>query len=104
MVTAVPMLQSPDRIVNQIQSNLINAINDLRMNVLVGGNLLKDISLIVGGNVIPHGLARPLTGWSIGRMKSVFSQLYDTQDTGADPSTYLYLNSSAAVVVNIYVY
>jgi hypothetical protein len=64
---------------------------------------LTSIAVTTGLNMIPHTLNKPLTGWYASRIRSQVD-LWDSQDSGALPSIYLYLNASADCVIDIEVY
>lgn len=100
---AVQQIQSDDRVISQLQNNIVPPLNKLIAMPLNQGVILKSISLASGANQIPHGLGRALQGWSIVRQRSLAS-IYDTQDSNTLPSSNLNLVSSAAVTVDIYVF
>lgn len=103
-IRAIPNQQTNDRNLGSAQQYLSQALSPLLKNPLTNGNVLENISLAIGDNTISHGLGRALQGWSIVRMRSVFSQLYDKQTTNSNIENTLVLNSSAVVVVDVYVF
>lgn len=103
-MAAIPLVQTTDRTINQLQQNIAQAVQPLLSNAQNLGGLLTSISLNVGSNTINHGLDRTLQGWSIVRLRSTFAQIYDTQDSNQSPSKTLLLTSDTAVVVDIYVF
>jgi len=68
------------------------------------GIVLTNVSLVAGANVVNHLLGRKLQGWNVVRMRSTFSEIYDTQDSNSQPGLTLLLNSSVPVVVDLYVF
>lgn len=72
-------------------------------NPLTKGNIIKDIQLKVGVNVINHKLGRPLLGWYTTRVRSAV-QLYDEQQTNAMPNLTLILVSDAIAVIDLAVF
>jgi hypothetical protein len=92
---------TPD--LSTVQQNLVRTLNPIFNTQTLGGNLLSSISLIMGSNAINHKLGRTLTGWQIVRQRAAAS-IYDTQDTNSSPTLTLTLNSSAPVVVDLYVF
>lgn len=103
IVTAIKRVQIEDRLLQQMQTNLIEAINPTLNNLLVQGLFLQKVSLSAGSNIIPTMLNRPLNGWFITRQRASAS-VYDTQDTNLTPSQNLVLVASAPVVVDLYVF
>ena len=86
---------------DQVQDNLVRTLNPLFDTPILGGIVLTNISLASGANTINHKLGKKLSGWLIVRQRASAS-IYDTQDTNQTPELTLKLNSSAAVVVDIY--
>lgn len=101
---AIPLVQTNDRTINQLQQNIKQAVQPLLSNAQNLGATLTSISLAVGSNTINHGLDRTLQGWSIVRLRNTFAEIYDTQDANQSPAKTLLLTSDTAVVVDIYVY
>lgn len=77
-------------------------LNPILSLPLLKGNILTNISLKVGNNVINHLLGRPLIGWVPVRYHGSYAQLYDTQDTNTMSNLTLQLNASAPVIIDIY--
>ena len=100
---ALPIYKLDDKDVMMLQTNWASAINPVLNNAFNNGLLLKDQSLAVGANVINHKLGRKLQGWVLTRVRAA-SSIYDTQDTNQSPQLTLNLQSSAAVVVDLYVF
>lgn len=100
---SIAKVQTVDRTVNQLQSNIISAVNPILANPIVSGTILTSVSLVVGSNTISHNLNRNLQGWIIIRQRAL-SQIYDTQDSNPNPSITLILVASSAVVVDLYVF
>lgn len=46
-----------------LQTQWAQQLNPVISNVLINGQLLKSIPLVIGTNVINHGLQRNLQGW-----------------------------------------
>ena len=86
-----------------VQQNLVRTLNPIFNTPTLGGNLLTSQSLNVGANVINHGLGRNLNGWQLVRQRAA-AQIFDSQDDNKTPNLTLALNSTAAVVVDIYVF
>lgn len=105
MPRKIQKMQTTNREVNQLQNNIIAAVQPWLDNPISEGRtpLLVSISLSVGANVVLHGLNRALQGWFIVRKRAA-ADIYDTQDTNTEPSVSLLLTSSAAVVVDLFVF
>lgn len=103
MTATIAKVQTTDRLINQLQQNIISALAPITTNKLFFGNLLTNISLASGSNTINHGLGYPLSGWYTTRMRAS-ATIYDTQDANLTPSTTLVLVASAAVVVDLWVF
>lgn len=100
---AIAQVQSGDRNQNQLQSNIITQLNGLIKNPLMSGQLIQDIELDVGSNVVNHKLNRNLIGWMIVRQRSA-ANVFDTQDSNDTPNLNLLLTSDAIVSVDLYVF
>ena len=103
MATSIATVQTTDRTVNQLQSNITQAVNPVINNPIVQGTILKNQSLNSGNNIINTGLNKQLQGWIIIRQRGAAS-FYDQQDSNSNSNNTLILNSSAAVSVDIYVF
>lgn len=78
-------------------------LNPVVSNPVVGGNLLKNIVLASGDNVINHGLGENLQGyWVV--LNSAAVTFYDKQATNPRPQLTLILNASGATTVSLYVF
>lgn len=109
---SIALVQTPDRLVNQLQNNIISATQFLFANPVLEGTILTEVSLVTGNNYINHLLGRPLQGWFLIRQRAKAS-IYDNQDGTVPPivnqSTTLLLVSDSGtkdspVVVDIYVF
>lgn len=72
-------------------------------NPTINNLILKNISLVVGTNVINHLLGRNLQGWNPVRKRAA-AEIYDMQDSNQTPNLTLILVSNAAVVVDLVVF
>ena len=97
------MQQLPQKLpYDLLQTKWASALNPVLKNPIVNGVLSQQITLTTGNNIVNHRLGRPLTGWYITRMRGVFAQVYDTQDSNQTPELTLLLNSSGNVVVDLF--
>lgn len=100
MLSSIPQLQSDDRVVSQIQQNIVQPLNALLKNPLTQGTFLTNISISSGANVIPHGLGRTAQGWVVTDVTANID-LYRSADFNAQNLT---LTSSGSGNVNLYVF
>lgn len=103
MIGKVSQVQTTDRVIGQIQSNIITPLNLILSNPITDGILLQNVTLSSGDNSINHKLGRKLQGWFIVRQRASAS-IYDKQDSNSLPDKTLSLNASAQVTVDLYVF
>ncbi len=97
------LLSTTDQNLQLVQQNLVRTLNPIFNTPTLAGNLLTNVALVTGLNSINHGLGRNLNGWEIVRQRAL-ANLWDSQDSNKTPTLTLTLNSSADVVVDIYVF
>jgi hypothetical protein len=91
--------------VNDLQDNLVSAINQLTGNDILDRVLLTDIVLQPGViNQVSHKLGRNLKGWHIVRTHGGFPLVYDVQDDNSSPNLLLSLMSATVITVDIEVF
>lgn len=100
----LPKFQAEDQAMNLLQTSWAQQLDPVIRQPLTQGTLLKDVQLASGNNVVNHKLGRKLQGWIITRYRGAAASVYDTQDNNPTPALTLTLNSSASVVVDIYVF
>lgn len=100
----IQKLTSPDALINRIQDNIKLVVDPVATLETNSGLILPSVSLVSGANSINHTLGRNLLGWYVVRQRNVASSFYDTQDSNTSPSITLNLHSSAAVVVDLFVF
>lgn len=96
-------INTPDRIINMIQDNVANILEPLSNIPLNSGQILQSVRLVSGSNNVPHKLERKPLGWFIVRQRSA-GTVYDTQDTNPNPQTFLRLQASATIIVDLFVF
>jgi len=94
-------INSSDRVLNMIQSNLANTIDQVVSNPLISGSFVNSVSLVSGLNTVNHKLGRRPLGFIITR-KNANQNVWDTQDANTQPELTYFLNSSGTVTVDIY--
>lgn len=87
-----------------LQTGWSQQLNPVVANPILNGLQLQQISLVNGDTVINHKLNRPLRGWFLTRLRSPGANIYDKQDSNLTPIVTLVLHSSAAVIVDLWVY
>lgn len=87
---AIAKVQTENREVNQLQSNILSYLNVLQDNALLSGVILQNQQLTSGTNTINHKLNRKLRGWFIVRLRSS-ATIYDAQDGNTTPDRTLSL-------------
>lgn len=99
----LPKLKAQDPAMDMLQTTWAQQIDPVLRQPILQGNLLKNVALASGANVVNHKLGRKLQGWFITRLRAS-ATVYDTQDSNNTPALTLALQSSAAVVADIYVF
>jgi len=104
MPIQIARVQTQDRLINQLQNNMITSLQPITSNLIVTGNIIQSVALVAGQvNTINHGLNRILNGWQLVRVRSQ-STVWDDQDNNSNPASTLLLQCSANVTVDIYVF
>jgi hypothetical protein len=99
----IKRLNTNDRIINQIQDNISDVVDHFGEQDLVYGQRLENVVLVTGSNNVPHKLSRKLLGWFVIRQRGAAS-IYDLQDSNPNPATFLRLQASAGVTVDLFVF
>lgn len=86
-----------------MQTKWAQELNPIIANPLLQNNILPNISLVSGVNVINHKLGRKLIGWQPSRIRAS-ATFFDQQDTNQTPELTLVLVSSAPVVIDLVVF
>lgn len=100
---ALPVYKSDDTSFTLMQTSWANKLNPIIAQPQSSGVLLKQVSLKAGDNTIDHKLGRKLQGWQLVRVRAA-ATIYDKQDANQLQDLTLVLNSSAPVVVDIFVF
>lgn len=100
---ALPIYKSDDNSLTLLQTAWATQLNPVLALPQSKGVILTRVSLQIGDNVIDHRLDRNLQGWQLIRVRAA-ATIYDKQDTNQLKSRTLVLNSSAAVVVDLFVF
>lgn len=100
---SLPIFQSEHPVMMLMQTQWASQLDKLLSNPIVGGNLITNIDMIAGTNVINHRLGKKLQGWIVVG-QNADANFYDRQSTNSMPNLTLQLVSSAIVTINLYVF
>lgn len=89
---------------DQMQTLWASILNTFINKPALQVDILKNVSLVSGANIINHKLGRSLQGWYPTRFHGSFAEIYDTQDTNQTPQLTLNLNASANVIIDLVVF
>lgn len=84
----------------QLSTKWAAILNPLIKNPSNNRNILKNVKLTTGTNVINHGLGQALQGWNPIRVRAS-ATFYDLQDSNQMPDLTLVLVSSADVTIDL---
>jgi hypothetical protein len=88
---------------DRMQTQWASAIEPVLNNPTNMSNLLSNIQLSTGTNVINHKLGRKLRGWIPTRIRAA-ALIFDDQDSNQHPELTLILVSSAPCVIDLEVF
>lgn len=88
---------------SQTQNTWATQLDPIIINPLVQGQLLQNVAINSGTNVINHKLGRKLQGWFIVGINGA-AQVYDTQASNQMPQLTLNLTSDAAITCSLWVF
>lgn len=100
---ALPIYKSDDQSLTLLQTAWATQLNPVLALPQSSGVILKNVSLAIGDNTINHRLGRNLQGWQLIRVRAA-ATIYDKQDANQLKDLTLVLNSSAVVVVDLFVF
>lgn len=99
----LPLIQSDSPSLQQVQTKWKSQLDPVVGNPLLAGQLLSNLSLLSGNNVINHGLGRNLQGyWVV--LNSASATFYDKQSTNNMPQLTLELVASAPTTISLWVF
>jgi hypothetical protein len=92
--------------VNELQSNVADAINQLlgkdQLDTMFISNIVLQPAPII--NKVPHLLGRNLKGYQVVRCHGGFPLIYEIQDTNPSPNLLIYLISATTITVDLLVF
>jgi len=100
---ALPIYKSDDQSLTLLQTAWATQLNPVLALPQSSGVILKNVRLAIGDNTINHRLGRNLQGWQLIRVRAA-ATIYDKQDANQLKDLTLVLNSSAVVVVDLFVF
>lgn len=100
---ALPIYKSNDQSFTLLQTAWSTQLNPVLALPQSSGVILQNVSLKAGDNTIDHRLGRNLQGWQLIRVRAA-ATIYDKQDANQLKARTLVLNSSAPVVVDLFVF
>jgi hypothetical protein len=95
-----PLVQTSDRNINQLQSNIVPQLNNLSKNPVVNNSIITGQALIAGATTFNHKLGRIPSHWYVTDQDGA-ATIYRSQPFNA---TTLTLTSSAAVTCNVVIF
>lgn len=111
VITKAAKVQTDDRNINQLQANLSQQLDQIAMNPIVDGLVIKSASYLSASNPteINHGLGRALIGWIVVG-NSAQSYAWDSQASNKTSNGHagidktLLINVSANTTLTLYVF
>lgn len=100
-VVAIPQINSSDRVINQLQQNIITGINQLQQQITnspTNGTFITS-AVSTGNNIIKHNLQRVPTGFILTDIDAP-TTIYRVQYTNSTVT----LNSSATANLTMYLF
>lgn len=92
-----------DRELNQVQSNVAQAVSEFIKSPLLDGRLIEDLSLTTSSTRIEHKLGRVPRGYLIVK-RNANAQVYDTLSSEGSPELFLPLTASGNVTVSLWIF
>lgn len=80
-------VQVADPEMNRLQDRLSETLDSVTSNPLLAGNLLSQVSLVAGSNLVSHGLGRRYITWLSGNASSPLSL-----SAGKSPDPLVFIN------------
>lgn len=97
-------LITKDQDLNQVQSNVEEALNPVISSAIVNGLIVPDVCLRANvATLVTHNLGREALGWIIIR-KRADSRIWDVEDFNNKPKSTLALACSHDVQVDLWVF
>lgn len=97
-------IQADDATINKLQENVDEFLLPITNSAIIDGILLTGVVLTTGTtNQVEHKLQRPPLGWIIVRQRANAS-IWDSQDSNNLKGRLLFLECSANVTVDIWVF
>ena len=99
---ALKKIKAEDRVLNQVQDSVAQALKPLLNMAIADGRLIENIEITSGtASIVEHKLDRTIRGWIVVR-KNANSNIWES--TSSIPDKTLILNASATVTVSLWVF
>lgn len=102
-MATLPIFNTTDKSLSLLQTSWKAILAPFLRNKLLDGQILNNVQLLTGTNVVNHKLGRPLQGWIVVGQNASAS-IYDAQASNNQSDLTLILVTSASVTVNLYVF
>jgi len=99
----LPVFKSEDKDFMMMQTKWSGELNPLIRLPIIQGQLLENVELATGQNVINHRLGRKLRGYII-VLKDTNRDIWDSQASNERSNLTLLLESSGACIVSLWVF
>lgn len=102
---AISQVNSNNREISQLQSNIVPPLNGLLANPITQGVILYSVPLtITVDNYINHGLGRPYVGFIITRLYAPGAVIFESATVNSLPGLQIILKTTATVTADLYVF
>lgn len=99
---ALKKLLASDRVLNQVQENVAQALKPLLESSIGSGRVIDSIAIVSGTpKTVEHKLGREFKGWIVVR-KNADANVWES--TSSIPSKTLILNADANVTISIWIF
>lgn len=97
-------IQVEDKAVERALKRIETSLNEVTDIEIIDGVRLTSVQLSTGSaTALAHKLGRAPLGWIVTRIRGN-ANVWDTQDTNKSPDKSLILNSSADVIVDLWIF
>lgn len=100
----LPIFQDDNKNFMLMQTSWASSLNPVIQSALSNGNIVKNIKLVSGTNVINHLLGRAPQGYFPVRFQSSATSFYDTQSTNSQAILTLILVAAGSATVDLFIF
>lgn len=94
-------IQTQDQAIQLLQGYIARTLNSLTSNPLLDGQLLRQVPLNAGANLVSHGLGRNYISWAPMNASALVILAFGKSP---DPTKYISVTVSASCTCDIYVF